>query len=107
MIHSFWECFAEYRKLLLQIPIVNGWCAMNAQPNSPEHPEETARRNETEHRDIVDSIPATADQGMKLPSQPDVEALRRTERELRDLVENMPAMAGVLLPDGSHTYLTN
>ena len=80
---------------------------MNAQPNSPEHPEETARRNETEHRDIVDSIPATADQGMKLSSQPDVEALRRTEKELRDLVENMPAMAGVLLPDGSHTYLTN
>jgi PAS domain S-box-containing protein len=35
------------------------------------------------------------------------EALRRTERELRDLVENMPAMAGVLLPDGSHPYLTN
>src|SRR6266853_371211 len=107
MIHSSWECFAEYRKLLLQIPIVNGWCAMNVQPNSPEHPEETARRNETEHRDIVDSIPATADQGMKLSSQPDVEALRRTEKELRDLVENMPAMAGVLLPDGSHTYLTN
>ena len=26
MIHSFWECFAEERKLLLQIPIVNGWC---------------------------------------------------------------------------------
>jgi hypothetical protein len=24
MIHSFWECFAEYCKLLLQIPIVNG-----------------------------------------------------------------------------------
>jgi PAS domain S-box-containing protein len=35
------------------------------------------------------------------------EALRRTEKELRDLVENMPAMAGVLLPDGSHPYLTN
>jgi PAS domain S-box-containing protein len=34
------------------------------------------------------------------------EALRRTEKELRDLVENMPAMAGVLLPDGSHPYLT-
>jgi PAS domain S-box-containing protein len=33
--------------------------------------------------------------------------LRRTEKELRDLVENMPAMAGVLLPDGSHPYLTN
>jgi PAS domain-containing protein len=33
--------------------------------------------------------------------------LRRTEKELRDLVENMPAMAGVLLPNGSHTYLTN
>ena len=33
--------------------------------------------------------------------------MRRTEKELRDLVENMPAMAGVLLPDGSHTYLTN
>jgi len=80
---------------------------MNAQPNSPEHPEETARRSETEHGDIVDNIPATADQGMKLSSQPDVEALRRTEKELRDLVENMPAMAGVLLPDGSHTYLTN
>src|SRR5258708_6443001 len=80
---------------------------MNAQPNSPEHPEETARRSETEHRDIVDNIPATADQGIELSSQPDVEALRRTEKELRDLVENMPAMAGVLLPDGSHTYLTN
>src|SRR5260370_17208097 len=80
---------------------------MNAQPNSPEHPEETARRSETEDRDIVDNIPATADQGMKLSSQPDVEALRRTEKELRDLIENMPAMAGVLLPDGSHTYLTN
>ncbi len=35
------------------------------------------------------------------------EALRQTEKELRDLVENMPAMAGVLLPDGSHPYLTN
>ena len=35
------------------------------------------------------------------------EALRRAEKELRDLVENMPAMAGVLLPDGSHAYLTN
>jgi len=35
------------------------------------------------------------------------EGLRRTEKELRDLVENMPAMAGVLLPDGSHPYLTN
>jgi len=34
------------------------------------------------------------------------EALRQTEKELRDLVENMPAMAGVLLPDGSHPYLT-
>src|SRR5258706_8609066 len=34
------------------------------------------------------------------------EALRRAEKELRDLIENMPAMAGVLLPDGSHTYLT-
>jgi len=34
------------------------------------------------------------------------EALRRTEKELRDLIENMPAMAGVLLPDGSHLYLT-
>jgi PAS domain S-box-containing protein len=35
------------------------------------------------------------------------EALRRSEKELRDLVENMPAMVGVLLPDGSHPYLTN
>lgn len=34
------------------------------------------------------------------------EALRRSEKELRDLVENMPAMAGVLMPDGSHPYLT-
>jgi len=34
------------------------------------------------------------------------EASRRSEKELRDLVENMPAMAGVLLPDGSHRYLT-
>src|SRR4029077_2967915 len=56
---------------------------MNAQPNSPEHPEETARRRGTERRDII------------------------AEKELRDLVENMPAMAGVLLPDGSHPYLTN
>jgi PAS domain S-box-containing protein len=35
------------------------------------------------------------------------QALRRAEKELRDLVENMPAMAGVLLPDGSHPFLTN
>jgi len=35
------------------------------------------------------------------------ESLRRSEKELRDLVENMPAMVGVLLPDGSHPYLTN
>src|SRR6266481_7715131 len=56
---------------------------MNAQPNSPEHPEETARRRGTERRDII------------------------AEKELRDLIENMPAMAGVLLPDGSHPYLTN
>ena len=82
---------------------------MTAQPNSPEHTEETARRGETEHRGIVDNIPATADQGMKLSSQPvqAEEALRRAEKELRDLIENMPAIAGVLLPDGSHPYLTN
>src|SRR5258708_37905261 len=55
---------------------------MNAQPNSPEHPEETARRRGAERRDII------------------------AEKELRDLIENMPAMAGVLLPDGSHPYLT-
>src|SRR6266852_1929701 len=55
---------------------------MNAQPNSPEQPEETARRRGTERRDII------------------------AEKELRDLIENMPAMAGVLLPDGSHPYLT-
>jgi PAS domain S-box-containing protein len=35
------------------------------------------------------------------------ETLPRTETELRDLIENMPAIAGVLLPDGSHPYLTN
>src|SRR5580700_7554538 len=81
---------------------------MNAQPNSPERPEETARRSETERRGVVDDIPATADQGMKLSSQPmqAEEALRRAEKELRDLIENMPAIAGVLLPDGSHPYLT-
>jgi len=81
---------------------------MSAQPNSPEHTEETGRRSETEHRGIVDNTPATADQGMKLSSQPvqAEEALRRAEEELRDLIENMPAIAGVLLPDGSHPYLT-
>jgi len=52
--------------------------AMNTQPNSPERPEETARRSETEHRGIVDNIPATADQGMKLSSQPD-DYYRRAE----------------------------
>jgi serine/threonine protein kinase len=43
---------------------------MNAQPNSPEHPEETARRSETEHRGIVDNIPATAHRDRKPSSQP-------------------------------------
>lgn len=37
---------------------------MNAQPNSPEHPEGTARRSKTELRGIIDSIPATPDRGM-------------------------------------------
>jgi len=69
---------------------------MNAQPNSPEHTEETARHSETEHRGIVENIPATADQRTKLSSQPvqTEEALRRAEEELRDLIENMPAIAG-------------
>src|ERR1700736_3162634 len=82
---------------------------MNAQPNSPEHPEETARRSETEHRGIVDNIPATADRDRKPSSQPNDQRadLHWPEKELRDLVDNMPAMAGVLLPDGSHPYLTN
>ncbi len=44
---------------------------MNAQPNSPEDPEDTARRSGTERRGIIDSIPATANQGMKLSAQPD------------------------------------
>src|SRR5260370_12059943 len=43
---------------------------MNPQPNSPEHPEETARRSEAEHRGIVDNIPATADRDRKPSSQP-------------------------------------
>src|SRR5580658_3691815 len=34
------------------------------------------------------------------------EALRRSEKELRDLFENMPAIACVMLPDGTHPYLT-
>jgi PAS domain S-box-containing protein len=34
------------------------------------------------------------------------EALRRSEKELRDLFEKMPAIACVMLPDGTHPYLT-
>src|SRR5258708_15689916 len=43
---------------------------MNSQPNQSERaPEPTARRSDTEHRGIIDNIPATADQGMKLSAQ--------------------------------------
>src|SRR5260370_30373802 len=45
---------------------------MNSQPNQSEHaPEPTARRSETERRDIIDSIPMTADQSTKLSARPD------------------------------------
>src|SRR5260370_2503435 len=51
---------------------------MNAQPNSPDATEATARRRETEHRGIIDSIPAMGDQGMKMSSQPE-DYYRRAE----------------------------
>src|SRR5258708_1190019 len=60
---------------------------MNAQPNSPEHPEETARRRETERRGIVDNIPATANQGMKLSSQPDDYYRRAEYQSLNSMID--------------------
>src|SRR5260370_3083459 len=52
---------------------------MNSQPNQSEHATEaTARRRETEHRGIIDSIPAMGDQGMKMSSQPE-DYYRRAE----------------------------
>src|SRR6266851_10446789 len=70
---------------------------MNAQPNSPERPEETARRSETEHRGIVDNIPATPDQGMKVSSQPD-DYYRRAQFHSLNCMIGVPMEIGRFLP---------
>src|SRR5260370_31549214 len=70
---------------------------MNAQPNSPEHPKDTVRRSETERRGIVDNIPATADQGMKLLAQPVDYDQRADLHSLRSMI-SVPMETGRFLP---------
>src|SRR5260370_33663607 len=70
---------------------------MNPQPNSPEHPEETARRSETEHRGIVDNIPATADQSPKLSARSDDYDQRADLHSLSNMI-GVPMEIGRFLP---------
>src|SRR5260370_13479356 len=70
---------------------------MNAQPNSPEEPEDTARRSGTEHRGIIDSIPAMGDQGMKMSSQPE-DYYRRAEFHSLNSMIGAPMEIGRFLP---------
>src|SRR5258708_3378108 len=70
---------------------------MNAQPNSPEEPEDTARRSGTEHRGIIDSIPAMGDQGMTMSSQPE-DYYRRAEFHSLNSMIGAPMEIGRFLP---------
>jgi serine/threonine protein kinase len=71
---------------------------MNSQPNQSEHaPEPTARRSETEHRGIIDSIPAMGDQGMKMSSQPEDYYRRAEFHSLKSMI-GAPMEIGRFLP---------
>jgi len=70
---------------------------MNGQPNLPEHPKDTVRRSETERRGIIDNIPATADQGMKLLAQPDDYDQRADLHSLNSMIA-IPMEIGRFLP---------
>src|SRR5260370_14674262 len=71
---------------------------MNSQPNQSEHaPEPTARRSETERRDIIDSIPVTADQSPKLSARSDDYDQRADLHSLNCMI-GVPMEIGRFLP---------
>src|SRR5713226_6256551 len=81
-----------------RILITNARCAMNSQPNQSEHaPEPTARRSETEHRGIIDSIPVTADQSPKLSARSDDYDQRADLHSLNCMI-GVPMEIGRFLP---------
>src|SRR5260370_7223891 len=70
---------------------------MNAKPISPDHAKYTVRRSETERRGIVDNIPATGDQGMKLLAQP-VDYDQRADLHSLSSMISVPMETGRFLP---------